>query len=133
MEQVRYEFVTDLNAAEVADVFRNAGIRRPVDDTQRIQSMIDNSNLIVTARLNGRLVGIARGLTDFAWCCYLSDLAVDKQFQRMGIGKELMRQVREEIGPGVKLLLVAAETAEEYYPKIGFEKVDRAYGIPRMY
>jgi hypothetical protein len=73
-------------AEEVAEVFRRSGIRRPVDDIPRIARMVEHANLIVTARDNDRLVGIARALTDFCFCCYLSDLAVDRDYQRSGSG-----------------------------------------------
>lgn len=131
--KVTYAFVDEIQADEVSAVFRKSGLKRPVEDSPRIQQMLDNSNVILTARVEGKLVGIARGLTDFAWCCYLSDLAVDKTFQRQGIGKELIRRVQERLGEGVKLLLVSAPTTLDYYARLGFVRVDRAYNIPRRY
>lgn len=118
-------------ADEVADLFRRSGIRRPVDDLERIARMIEHANLIVTARDEGRLVGIARALTDFSFCCYLSDLAVDRNYQRSGIGAELVRRVEEAIGEQAMLLLLAAPEAMEYYPKIGFQPVENGWIIPR--
>jgi ribosomal protein S18 acetylase RimI-like enzyme len=49
--------------------------------------MLANSNLLVTAWAGQQLVGIARSITDFHYCCYLSDLAVDVAYQQQGIGK----------------------------------------------
>ena len=118
-------------AAEVAEVFRRSGIRRPADDLPRIQRMIDHSSLIVCARDGGRLVGLARCLTDFSYCCYLSDLAVDRAYQRRGIGKELTRRVREAIGEEAALLLLAAPEAMDYYAPLGFEKVENGWIIRR--
>ncbi|MBI3259494.1 MAG: GNAT family N-acetyltransferase [Ignavibacteriae bacterium] len=118
---------------EVAEVFRASGIRRPVDNLERISMMIANANLIVTARNHiGKLVGIARALTDFSYCCYLSDLAVDKDYQRKGIGQQLINQVQKEIGEQSMLLLLAAPEAAEYYPHIGFEKSENAWIIKRV-
>lgn len=118
---------------EVADVFRASGIRRPIDDLERISTMISNANLIITARtLQGKLVGIARALTDFSYCCYLSDLAVDKDYQRKGIGQQLVNEVQKEIGEKSMLLLLAAPEAAEYYPHIGFEKSENAWIIKRV-
>lgn len=120
-------------AEEVAEVFRASGIRRPVDDLERISNMITNANLIITARNHvGKLVGIARALTDFSYCCYLSDLAVDKDYQRKGIGQQLIEQVQKEIGEQSMLLLLAAPEAAEYYPLIGFEKSENAWIIKRV-
>lgn len=93
--------------------------RRPMEDRERIEAMLRNADLILTARVEGRLVGVARAITDFVYCCYLSDLAVDESYQRQGIGKELMRQVAEAAGPQTKLILLAAPQAVDYYPKIG--------------
>ncbi len=118
-------------AEEVADVFRRSGIRRPVDDLERIGRMVAHGNLIVCARDAGRLVGIARALTDFSFCCYLSDLAVDRAYQRLGIGRELVRRVQDAIGEDSMLLLLAAPTAMDYYPRIGFTRVENGWIIPR--
>lgn len=120
-------------AEEVADVFKASGIRRPVDDLERISMMIANANLIITARNHvGKLVGIARALTDFSYCCYLSDLAVDKDYQRKGIGQRLINEIQKEIGEKSMLLLLAAKEASEYYPHIGFEKSENAWIIKRV-
>ncbi|KAA9032418.1 GNAT family N-acetyltransferase [Niallia endozanthoxylica] len=129
--QITYEFVQKLDAEEMADVFKKSGITRPVDDLERIQRMIDHADIIVTARNNGQLVGIARAITDYSYCCYLSDLAVDAQYQRSGIGKELVRRIQEKLGDEVALLLVSAPNAVDYYPRIGFEKSDKAFLIKR--
>jgi len=125
-----------LSAEAVADLFVRSGIRRPADDLPRIGRMIAHANLIVTAwnaADDGTeiLVGIARCLTDFAYCCYLSDLAVDRDFQRQGIGKQLVRRVQEAIGDETMLLLLAAPAAMDYYPYIGFNKVENAWMLPR--
>lgn len=129
--EITYEFLEKTDGAEVADAFRRSGIKRPVDDVERIQRMLDNADIIVTARSNSLLVGVARAITDYSYCCYLSDLAVDTDYQRSGIGKELVRLIQEKIGEEVTLLLVAAPTAVDYYPRIGFEKLDKAFLIRR--
>jgi predicted N-acetyltransferase YhbS len=116
---------------EVADLYRDAGLRRPVDDLARMERMLKNANITVTAREGGRLVGIARGLTDFSYVCYLADLAVAAAHQRAGIGKQLMERMREHLGDEVTLLLLAAPTAAEYYPHVGFEKIENGWIIHR--
>lgn len=97
------------------------GERRPIDDFYRIKLMIKNSNLIITARDQNVLVGVARSVTDFVYCTYLSDLAVDAEYQKTGIGKELIRLTKRET-PIAKVILLAAPTAINYYPHIGMEK-----------
>ncbi|WP_375322504.1 GNAT family N-acetyltransferase [Aliivibrio logei] len=103
------------------------GVRRPIDDVEKIQAMLDNSNLIVTAWGDGELIGVARSVTDFNFCCYLSDLAVDESIQSMGVGKYLILVTKEEVSPDCKLILLAAPQAEGYYPKIGFEAHNSAW------
>lgn len=118
-------------AGDVAELYRRAGLRRPVDDVDRIGRMLTNSNLIVTAWDGERLVGIARSVTDFAYCCYLSDMAVDPDYQGQGIGRELVRQTQEAAGDESMVLLLAAPNAQSYYPHIGFQWVDNAWRLPR--
>ena len=131
MVAIRYKIEAKLEGKELAKLFLRSGIRRPAEDLPRIQQMIDKADLLITARDGSRLVGVARSLTDFCFACYLSDLAVDVDYQHQGIGKELVRRTREAIGEQTMLLLVAAPEAAEYYGKIGFEKMDRGWWINR--
>ncbi|MEB0261388.1 MULTISPECIES: GNAT family N-acetyltransferase [unclassified Mucilaginibacter] len=109
-----------LGADEFIDVLNRSTLagRRPVDDAERIQDMLQNANLIVTARIDGKLVGVSRALTDFAFCTYLSDLAVDQAYQKMGIGVRLIAETKIH-SPKAKLILLAAPAAVNYYPKTG--------------
>ena len=105
--------------------------RRPVDDLARLDKMLRNADLIVTARDGGRLVGISRAVTDFSYCCYLSDLAVDATYQRQGIGKRLIEETHQAAGETTTLTLVAAPAAETYYPSIGMRQHHSCWTIPR--
>lgn len=129
--QIIYRTDAELNTQQLAALFDSSGIRRPTGDLERLQKMIDNANLTVTAWDGEKLVGVARALTDFAWCCYLSDLAVHGEYQRHGIGKELVQQVRNVIGEECVLVLVSAPEAMEYYPKIGMAPVTSGWMIKR--
>ncbi len=104
------------------------GERRPIQDTERMRKMVENANLIVTARFEGKLVGVARSLTDFVFCTYLSDLFVDISFQHKGIGKELIKKTKE-ITPDAKLILLAAPAAVDYYPKLKMDKHPAAFTL----
>ncbi|MDH5410429.1 MAG: GNAT family N-acetyltransferase [Alphaproteobacteria bacterium] len=124
----------DLGADEFIDVLRRSGLaeRRPVEDRKRIATMLENSNLIVTARdTDGLLIGVSRCVTDYAYCCYCSDLAVDRQWQGRGIGRELVRRSREAAGEGATFLLLSAPGVEDYYLNTGFERFETCYGIRR--
>ena len=128
---IRYSTEIIPTVSQVIEVFQASGIVRPIQQPVRIEQMIKQADLIVTAWDNKTLVGIARSLTDFCYACYLSDLAVRKEYQNEGIGKELIRLTREKTGPQCMLLLLSAPGAIEYYPKIGFEKVGNGYIIKR--
>ena len=60
------------------------GARRPLEDEKRVAAMLHHADLLITAWDGERLVGVARSVTDFAYCCYLSDLAVVEQYQKQG-------------------------------------------------
>lgn len=128
-----YQIEKNLNVEEFTEVLVNStlGERRPIDEPDRIAKMLEHGNLIVTARFNGKLVGVARSLTDFLYCTYLSDLAVDDQFQKQGIGKELIRLTKLET-PKAKLILLAAPKAVSYYPKIGMTRHENCYYLDNI-
>jgi len=128
---IQYKTGNTPATADIIDVYNSSGINRPTNDAPRIADMYRNSNLIVTAWDGDLLVGVSRALTDLHYCCYLSDLAVRKEYQHLGIGRELVRRTKEAIGPRCMLLLLAAPTAMEYYPKIGMDKLDNAFMIKR--
>jgi ribosomal protein S18 acetylase RimI-like enzyme len=129
---IRYRMDVRLTAADLREVFEAAGLKRPVDDGRRLGRMARGADLTVTAWDGKLLVGIARVITDFAFCAYVSDLGVRREYQRRGIGRELLRRVRGRLGDGVMLLLLENQKgARGYYAKVGFEKADNAWKVPR--
>lgn len=117
-----------LGADEYIDVVNKSGLNRPVADRGRIERMLAHANLILTARQDGRLVGFARSLTDFCFCCYLSDLAVDRACQGQGIGRRLIEETRTAAGGALTTtLLLSAPGAVTYYEGIKMPKADNCY------
>jgi GNAT superfamily N-acetyltransferase len=129
MAQVVYAVEPNLTAEEFQQVLiaSTLGERRPVQDLPRLHRMLRGANLIVTARIDGELVGIARSLNDSAFACYLSDLAVSKAVQGKGIGNELIQQTRKVCGPEVSVILLAAPMAVAFYEKIGMPRHPAAF------
>ena len=123
MTDITYKVENNLDHVEFIDVLNRStlGERRPVNDFNRIKKMCENANLIVTARLEGKLIGAARSITDFVYCTYLSDLAVDEAYQKKGIGRKLIEETKRQ-APRAKLILLSAPAATDYYPKIGMKK-----------
>ncbi|HEY8907129.1 MAG TPA: GNAT family N-acetyltransferase [Rhodoferax sp.] len=107
------------------------GVRRPVDDSARLESMLRNASLIVTARIDGVLVGIARSVTDFVFCCYLSDLAVSKRAQGRGIGAQLIERTREHLGPTVSVILSSVPECVGFYESIKMSPLPSGFWFRR--
>lgn len=120
---ITYALEPDLAPQEFIDVLVRSTLseRRPIDDRSTISGMLQHAGIIVTARTDGRLVGVSRAISDFAYCTYLSDLCVDEALQGRGIGRELIRRTHEAGGLQTHLILLAAPKAESYYPHIGME------------
>ena len=117
------EFIDLLNRSTLAE-------RRPVDDLKCVAAMLRHANLLCTAWDGDKLVGVARPVTDFEYCCYLSDLAVDQAYQKRGIGRELIALTKSRLGRKARIILLAAPKAEGYYPKIGFDAHHSAWVLP---
>jgi predicted N-acetyltransferase YhbS len=128
---ITYKFNITPPTEAIIEVYNSSGINRPTADKARIAEMYANSNLTVTAWYNDKLVGIARSLTDFCYCCYLSDLAVSMDHQKQGIGKRLIELTKQKIGDQTTLILLSAPAAMDYYPKIGLDKIDNGFIIKR--
>lgn len=128
---IEYRHNHPLDPVDVARVFDASGITRPTGDLPRIARMFAAPSLVISAWQDGRLVGVSRSLTDYSYCCYLSDLAVDKALQGHGVGKELIRRTQAVIGDEVSLILLSAPGAMSYYPAAGFQQADNAFVIRR--
>lgn len=130
---IEYKINTAISADEFIDLLDRSTLaeRRPVDDRACMKGMIENSNLVVSAWQDDLLVGIARSVTDFHYACYTSDLAVDKELQRSGVGKKLQVLTQKQLGPKCKLIVIAAPAANEYYEHIGFTNIDRCWVLER--
>lgn len=130
---IAYALEPDLSAEEFRAVLvaSTLGERRPVNDPGRLVRMLRQADIVVTARDGGRLVGVARAISDFSYCCYLADLAVDAAYQRQGIGKRLIAETRRAAGEESMLILIAAPAAEQYYPKIGMQQRASCWTFPR--
>lgn len=121
---------SSITLEEYVYILQDSGLgkRRPMDDPNHLRRMIEGSNLIVTARENGNLVGFLRGLTDHCYRCFIADLAVAKNYQGKGVGRKILLFARE-LAPEARLFLFAAEDAEPFYQKLGFQLHEHCYQL----
>lgn len=131
---ISYQVNTAISPEQFITVLKGCslGERRPLDNAPVIKGMLDNANLLVTAwagndLVDSDLVGVARCVTDFSYCCYLSDIAVLDSYQHQGIGKMLIQKIEEQLPPTCKIILLSAPQAVDYYPKIGFTQHNSAW------
>ena len=131
---IAYQLEPKLSVEEFVDVLKRSTLaeRRPLNEPDTLEAMLKNAQVIATARREGVLVGVSRAISDFAYCTYLSDLAVDEACQRQGIGRELIRLTHEAAGLHTTLILVAAPKAESYYPHIGMAKHNSCWTTRRQ-
>lgn len=129
-----YQLEPGLSPDEFIDVLHRSTLaeRRPVHEAETVRGMLRHADVILTARSGGLLVGVSRAITDFHYCTYLSDLAVDEAYQRQGVGRELVRRTHEAAGLHTALILLAAPKAQSYYPHIGMTRHDSCWLIPRQ-
>jgi GNAT superfamily N-acetyltransferase len=132
VDQIIYQTDRKISVEQFIDLLVRSTLaeRRPVNDKDRIEKMLTHGNILITAWHNDLLVGVSRALSDFSFCCYLSDLAVDEAYQHKGIGKELVRLTHKVAG-NTSLVLLAAPEAAEYYPKIGMDRFTDCFLIKR--
>lgn len=136
-----YASEPDLDVAEFRRVLVESGLgaTRPVDDGARLAAMLAGANLVLTARLahpdgtlaGGTLVGVARGITDFQWVCYVSELAVSGSAQGLGIGKGLLGEMRRRLGPAVAITLVSMPDAVGFYERAGMKRMADSFWYDR--
>ena len=128
---ITYRTNHPLEVSEIQAVFLSSGIRRPTQDAARIGRMFANANLVISAWDGEKLVGVCRALTDASYCCYLSDLAVRADYQRQGIGRELVFRLHAALGEEVSLVLLSAPEAMAFYPALGFEAIGNGFILKR--
>ena len=126
---ITYAQEQSLSAEDYATVLGSTYMRdrRPIANLERTRKILAGSNMIVTAREDGAIIGLLRGISDGEWVVYVADLAVHADHQRKGIGTGLLDECKRIIGPGMGIVLVAYPEAEAYYRKIGMGEMPAFY------
>jgi ribosomal protein S18 acetylase RimI-like enzyme len=133
---VAYAREQDLPLEEFARVLDESGLgaTRPLGDPERLGRMLAQANLVMTARRRpgGELLGVARCITDFSWCAYVSELAVGRAAQGLGVGRGLLAAAQAELGPEVSVILLSMPDAVGFYERIGMAPQDGAFAFRRQ-
>jgi len=126
----RTDYVPDVS--EFRSVLERSGLaeRRPVKDDDALRKMLEHANLTVTAWSDQKLIGVSRSLTDYSFCCYLSDLAVDREYQKLGIGSKMIDKTKEQLDKSCSIILLSAPKAVKFYERIGLSPHPAAFVIP---
>jgi ribosomal protein S18 acetylase RimI-like enzyme len=131
--KIVYSSSTNISADQAIDLYIRStlGERRPIHNREAFENMYKHANLIISAWDEDKLIGISRSLTDFSYVAYLSDLAVDVQYQKQGVGKRLIQETKAKLEQDCMLVLLAAPKAREYYRPLGFEQHPSAWTLKK--
>ena len=119
-----------LNSAEYIDFLKRTdlGSQYPKERFyERVEKLVKNVSISLVARNEkGLIVGVLFGLTDFCYWLYITDLGVDKNYERQGIGSKLMKKAHEIAGgeKDIAVYLIANDNAIPFYEKLGMKKAD---------
>ena len=119
-----------LSADEYVDFLKRTdlGSQYPKERfAERIAKLVQNVSISLVARNEeNRIVGVLFGLTDFCYWLYVTDLGVDRDYERHGIGRKLMKTAHEIAGgeKDIAVYLVANEGAAAFYRKLGMKSAE---------
>ncbi len=119
-----------VSAAEYIDFLKRTdlGSQYPKERfEERIAKLVQNVSISLVARNEEKLmVGALFGLTDFCYWLYITDLGVDRNYERQGIATRLMKQAHQIAGgeKDIAVYLIANEDAVPFYEKLGMKKAD---------
>ncbi|MER9408194.1 GNAT family N-acetyltransferase [Mesorhizobium caraganae] len=133
--KIFYASEPNLESAEFYRVLAESGFGATHGEL-RLKAMLGQAGLVLTARFcepGGKMVGVLRGVTDFSWVCYISELAVSKSAQGLGIGKGLLDEARRQLGPAVAIALISTPNSVGFYQRVGMTRVADAFWFLREY
>ncbi|HLO98222.1 MAG TPA: GNAT family N-acetyltransferase [Fimbriimonas sp.] len=91
---------------------------------ERIPKLLKNVDLSITARTSdGKLVGVCLGLTDFVYFLFLTDLGVDRDYIKQGIGSSLVKRAHQLAGgeANITITTISNDLAIDFYSKLGMK------------
>ena len=123
---IHYQFLRHASPEEMQDIlvlYREAGWISKDECGAFLPGVLSGSFLFLAARLDGKIIGMARAISDGVSDAYIQDVVVSAAHRKQGIGKELIFRLRDELKAcGVDWIgLIGAPGTENFYSKIGLE------------
>jgi len=119
---ITYEMAQETDAQQIKQIYELTGWGSKDDPLDLIIKIIQGSFCFYVAKENGRLIGIARAISDGVSDAYIQDVTVIENFRGRGIGYHLINLIKEFLlKSGISWIGVISEPgAENFYPKFGF-------------
>ncbi len=114
------------NINQIEEVYASVGWTKHTNEV--IRQVFEASNVIALVTVDGRIIGIGRGMTDGVFNAAIYDVVVHRDFQRQGIAKKIMDFLLNKLGNISCVHLISTTGNEGFYQKIGFKKLKTGMG-----
>jgi ribosomal protein S18 acetylase RimI-like enzyme len=118
----------ELEEREVIDLYR-ANAWSSADKPAQLMAALRGSHALVTARIDGRLVGLGNAISDGHLVVYYPHLLVHPDCQRQGVGRRMMQAMGERYAGFHQQMLVADGAAIGFYEGLGFRRAGRTQAM----
>ena len=124
--KIVYAIQGELQNHEAKSLWISSGFLQynPDFNWDEFPNLLKHSDIVVTARHDGRLIGMTRAVTDVSVYCGLIDIMVDNDYKQQGIGRELAWRTREAAGEKAWLVAMSNDAVAGFYKQSGFVRVD---------
>lgn len=112
---------SEANINEILEVYCSVGCKNHTNEI--IKQVFEASNVIALAKVNGRIIGFGRAISDGVFNAAIYDVVVHRDFQKQGIAKKIMQFLLDKLKNVSCVHLISTIGNEEFYRKLGFKKV----------
>jgi len=122
--QTEISLTDSISEDEVVEIYQRnewSSAEKP----EQLMAALRNSHSLVTARQEGRLVGLGNALSDGHLVVYYPHMLVHPDYQGQGIGRLLMEAMMDRYSGLHQQMLTADGEAIEFYKKLGFERAGK--------
>lgn len=118
---INIELNGNIEEVEVVDLYRANGWSS-ADKPDQLLLALRNSHTLVTARIDGELVGIGNAISDGYLVVYYPHMLVHPSRHGRGIGRKMMVTMQSVYSSFHQQMLTADGKAIEFYKALGFER-----------